>query len=179
MYTMCLPDTQRPEEDDRAPGTRITDDSIQEDLKGEKAKEKCYNYNIITWSRGHEGVLLTGLLPMTCTACYLIVKLWTTCPRVAPPTYARSSHIHELTYPQVNLMKTFSQLRFLLSSQMTLTCVKLKKKLTSTVPKPLVHFTMPPAIQMLTEAASIVHNQTKSLRHSLPLYTLSGFFFFF
>jgi hypothetical protein len=38
-----------------------------------------------SWCRGHGRVLLTGLLPMACSACFLIEHR-TTSPKVAPPT---------------------------------------------------------------------------------------------
>jgi hypothetical protein len=37
------------------------------------------------WCRGHGGMLLTGLLPLACSICFLI-ELKTTSPRMAPPT---------------------------------------------------------------------------------------------
>jgi hypothetical protein len=38
-----------------------------------------------SWCRGHGGMLLTGLLPLACSACFLI-ELKTTSPGMAPPT---------------------------------------------------------------------------------------------
>jgi hypothetical protein len=38
-----------------------------------------------SWCRGHGGMLLTGLLPLACSACFLIEPR-TTSPGMAPPT---------------------------------------------------------------------------------------------
>jgi hypothetical protein len=43
-----------------------------------------------SWCRDHGGMLLTGLLPLACLACFLIEPK-TTSPRMAPPTMAPPS----------------------------------------------------------------------------------------
>lgn len=45
------------------------------------------------WSTGHVGVLLTGLLLLTACPSFL-VPFRNTCPRVAPPQWARPAHVN-------------------------------------------------------------------------------------
>lgn len=115
---------------------------------------------------------------MVCTACYLILKLRTTCPKVALPTYARPSHIHGLTHRpiwwRIFLSWGFSLLRWpgLVSS---LKKKKNKKHWPAHSPNLWLISLCQATIEMQAEAASRVHNQTKSFRQSLPSYTLSDF----
>ena len=68
------------------------------------------------WSRDHGGVLLTVLLPMACSACFLMPSR-TTGPGVTPPRRIGPpiSIINEenvpLVCPQANLVGAFSLLR--------------------------------------------------------------------
>ena len=63
--------------------------------------------------QGHGGVLLTGLLPIACSACFLI-KPRSTCPMGAPPLWTGPSYTNEENVPQlcpqVNLLRAFPQL---------------------------------------------------------------------
>ena len=46
-----------------------------------------------SWCRGHGGVLLIGLLPMACSACF-VIEPRTTSPGMAPPTVVWVSAIN-------------------------------------------------------------------------------------
>jgi hypothetical protein len=60
-----------------------------------------------SWFRGHGGMLLTGLLPLACSACSLIEPK-TTSPEMVPPTRGLSSLITNWeNAPQLDLMEAF------------------------------------------------------------------------
>jgi len=74
-----------------------------------------------SWCRGHGGMLLTGLLPLACSACSLIEPK-TTSPGMAPPTRGWVLHpwslIEKMSYIlhhvlQLDLREAFPQLRLL------------------------------------------------------------------
>jgi hypothetical protein len=48
-----------------------------------------------SWCWGHGGMLLTGLLPLSCSACFLIEPK-TTSPEMAPPTMGPPTPDHKL-----------------------------------------------------------------------------------
>lgn len=70
------------------------------------------------WSRSHRGTLLTGLLLLACSICFLI-PLRTTCPGIDPPTLGWAFPHQQLIkkcptdLPTSNLMEAFSHFRFL------------------------------------------------------------------
>ena len=66
-----------------------------------------------SWCRIHRGVLLTGLLPVACSACFLI-ELRTTSPGLAPPTMGWALPHWSINALQLDLMEEFSQLKLLL-----------------------------------------------------------------
>ena len=71
------------------------------------------------WCRGHGGVLLTGLLLMTCSACFL-TEPRTISPGTDPPLQSPIKKITLEACPQPDLMKAF-----LNCSWMTLACIRL------------------------------------------------------
>jgi hypothetical protein len=65
------------------------------------------------WCRGHRGMLLTGLLPLACSACSLIEPK-TTSPEMVPPTRGLSPLITNWENAlQLDLMEAFLQLKLL------------------------------------------------------------------
>lgn len=84
---------------------------------------------IQNWSRDNGGVLLTSLLPITCSSGFLIEPR-TTSREVTPPTHRRLGPLRSQYCLQANLRGAFPQLRFTLLSRVTL---QRKKKLTCKV----------------------------------------------
>jgi hypothetical protein len=76
-----------------------------------------------SWCRGHGGMLLTGLLPLPCSVCFLIEPR-TTSPGMVPPT--RGLITNWWNAPQLDLMEVFPQLKCL--SLITPACVTLTHK---------------------------------------------------
>jgi hypothetical protein len=65
------------------------------------------------WGRGHGEMLLTGLLPLACSACFLIEPK-TTSPGMVPPTMGPPLLITNWENAlQMDLMEAFPQLKFL------------------------------------------------------------------
>jgi hypothetical protein len=65
------------------------------------------------WCRGHGGMLLTDLLLLACSACFLI-ELKTTSPEMVPPTRGPPCLITNWeNAPQLDLMEAFPQLKLL------------------------------------------------------------------
>jgi hypothetical protein len=66
-----------------------------------------------SWCRGHGGMFFTGLLPLACSACFLI-KSKTTNPEMVPPTRGPLPLITNWeNAPQLDLMEALPQLKFL------------------------------------------------------------------
>ena len=65
-----------------------------------------------SWCRGHGGMFLTGLLPLACSACFLIEPK-TTRPRMAPPTMGPPTLDHWENTLQLDLMEAFHHLKLL------------------------------------------------------------------
>ena len=71
--------------------------------------------------QGHGAVLITGLLLMPCSTCFLMEPR-TTSPGMAPPTMGWALFFHESVIKKMpyrlaenpDLMEAFSQLRFIL-----------------------------------------------------------------
>lgn len=79
------------------------------------------------------GKLLTGLPSCTCSACFLR-QLRSSCLRAAPPTVGWAIPCQSLVkrmppqrFPEAKMRKAKLQLRFWLSSQLPLVCIKLTK----------------------------------------------------
>jgi hypothetical protein len=65
------------------------------------------------WCRGHGGMWLTGLLPLACSACFLIEPM-TTSPRMAPSTRGPLRLITNWENAlQLDFMEAFPQLKLL------------------------------------------------------------------
>lgn len=65
--------------------------SLMKDMAGNQTREEPRSKS---WCRGHEGMLLTGFLPMTCSSCFLIAPI-TTSPRVVCPQWSGPFYINE------------------------------------------------------------------------------------
>jgi hypothetical protein len=85
-----------------------------------------------SWWRSHGGMLLTGLLPLACSACFLIEPK-TTSPGMAPPTMGLPGLITNWENAlQLDLMEAFLQGRQAPFSVITPACVKLIHRTAST-----------------------------------------------
>jgi hypothetical protein len=78
-----------------------------------------------SWCRDHEEMLLTGLLPLACSACFL-KEPRTTSPEMAPPTMAGPSHpwslVEKMPYSWISWRHFLKGGSFLCDSS---SCVKL------------------------------------------------------
>ena len=80
---------------------------LTQELKQARNSDVCADVD-----RGHGGLLVTGLLPLASSGCFLI-QLWITSPRMAPPTkgwfFPITKKENDL---ELDLMEVFSQLSF-------------------------------------------------------------------